>query len=241
MSRSGGLRTSWRRSSAGVSPVRMPTVGIRTGWPRRSPARRDALQRRPQVLLDVDGQRPQRGDVEDPRPRRLRRRRVHQPVDPPQEGGEGLARPGRGQDQRVVPGGDGRPPLLLGRRRGAEGRLEPRPDRLGEPLQHHDRTVPRRCDRDIRLASLRSASPAPPKLPDVVGCSAPTPQPHDRSDPDDRGPLGCGRGRVPDPRVPPGVRGVLRGHLRAAGGRRRRHPGPHRRAAGGLPARPCPR
>ena len=38
MSRSGGLRASLRRSSAGVSPVRMPTVGVWTGWPSRSAA-----------------------------------------------------------------------------------------------------------------------------------------------------------------------------------------------------------
>ena len=33
ISRSGGLRTSLRRASAGVSPVRMATVGRRTGSP----------------------------------------------------------------------------------------------------------------------------------------------------------------------------------------------------------------
>ena len=37
-------------------------------------------------------------------------------------------------------------------------------------------------------------------------------------------------------RTPSRVRGVLRVHLRAAGGRRRGHPGPHRRAAAGQPA-----
>ena len=42
-------------------------------------------------------------------------------------------------------------------------------------------------------------------------------------------------GRVPDPGVPPRVRGVLRGHLRAPRGRRRGHPGPHRRPADGVP------
>lgn len=39
MRRSGGLRTSLRRSSAGVSPVRMPTVGTCTVSPSRSAAR----------------------------------------------------------------------------------------------------------------------------------------------------------------------------------------------------------
>ena len=47
-------------------------------------------------------------------------------------------------------------------------------------------------------------------------------------------PYTCARGRVPNPRVPPRLRGVLRGGVRAAGGRRRRHPGPHRGTAAGL-------
>ena len=36
--RSGGFRTSWRRSFEGVSPVRIPTVGTCTVSPRRSAA-----------------------------------------------------------------------------------------------------------------------------------------------------------------------------------------------------------
>ena len=39
---------------------------VHRSTPRRSAARRDARQRRPQVLLDVDGQGPQRRDVEEP-------------------------------------------------------------------------------------------------------------------------------------------------------------------------------
>ena len=39
----------------------------------------------------------------------------HEPVDAPQEGGEGLARAGRREDQGVLAGGDGRPALGLGR------------------------------------------------------------------------------------------------------------------------------
>ena len=39
INRSGGLRTSLRRSSAGVSPVRMPTVGTCNSSPSRSAAR----------------------------------------------------------------------------------------------------------------------------------------------------------------------------------------------------------
>ncbi len=39
INKSGGLRTNLRRSSAGVSPVRIPTVGTCSGSPRRSAAR----------------------------------------------------------------------------------------------------------------------------------------------------------------------------------------------------------
>ncbi len=39
MRMSGGWRTSWRRSLAGVSPVRMPTVGVWTSVPDRSAAK----------------------------------------------------------------------------------------------------------------------------------------------------------------------------------------------------------
>ncbi len=48
-------------------------------------------------------------------------------------------------------------------------------------------------------------------------------------------------GRVQDAGVPPRLRGVLRGDLRAPRGRRRGHPGPHRRPSHGVAARPCPR
>ena len=37
-STSGGVRANWRRSSAGVSPVRMPTVTSGTGSPSRCAA-----------------------------------------------------------------------------------------------------------------------------------------------------------------------------------------------------------
>ena len=57
------------------------------------------------------------------------RRLGHQPVDAPQERGERLARAGRGEDQRVVARGDGRPPLRLrlGRARGTSSRTTPAP------------------------------------------------------------------------------------------------------------------
>ena len=71
----------------------------------------DAGQRCPQVALDVDGERLQRGDVEHPAATlRLGRRRLRgQPVERPEERGEGLAGAGRGDDQGVASGRDGRP------------------------------------------------------------------------------------------------------------------------------------
>ena len=103
----------------------------------------DADERRPQVLLDIDRQRPQRRDVDDGRapplaPAGAAGGRVgRQPVDAPQEGRQRLARAGGGQDERVVALGDGRPPLCLGRRGGAEAGLEPRPDGGREQVQRH--------------------------------------------------------------------------------------------------------
>src|SRR5262249_53158478 len=48
-----------------------------------------------------------------------------QAVQTGKEGGQGLAGAGRGQDERVLAGGDGRPTLALRRRRLAEGQTEP--------------------------------------------------------------------------------------------------------------------
>ena len=63
----------------------------------------DAGERRAEVLLDVDGERAERRDVEDARALlRGRRRLGRQPVDRPQERGERLARSGGREDQRVV-------------------------------------------------------------------------------------------------------------------------------------------
>ena len=97
--------------------------GSWTATPEPLGGQADAGERRPQVLLDVDGEGPQRRDVEDPGAGVAvgGRRLGHQAVDAPQEGGEGLARAGGGQDQRVAPAGDGRPALGLGRRGLAEG------------------------------------------------------------------------------------------------------------------------
>ena len=82
------------------------------------------VERRAQVAVHVDGERLERADVEDPAAlgRLGRPRRGHQPVDRVQERGEGLARAGRGDDQRVVPVGDRVPRAALGGGRRGEGR-----------------------------------------------------------------------------------------------------------------------
>ena len=102
---------------------------------RAEPLRRvsDAGQRRPQVALDVVGERLQRGDVQDADRTGLRtgpfgRRVGGEPVERPQERGEGLAGTGRGMDKRVATGGDGRPAAGLGVGRRLEARLEPLAD-----------------------------------------------------------------------------------------------------------------
>ena len=94
----------------------------------------DAGQRRPQVPLDVVGQRLERRDVEDAdgagrAALDARRRRMRgEPVQGPEERGERLAAPGRGVDQRVLAGGDRRPAAGLGVGRRLEARLEPLAD-----------------------------------------------------------------------------------------------------------------
>ncbi len=102
----------------------------------------DPLQRGPQVLLDVDGERPQRRDVDDTRAagrgvvRRGRNRYLLGPVggvDGDEEAGQGLARAGGGGDQDIFAGQDPgpRPTLGLGRpvreaaaEPGGDGRVE---------------------------------------------------------------------------------------------------------------------
>ena len=76
-----------------------------------------AGQRRAQVALDVDRQRLHRGDVEHPAPAlRLGRGGVRrQPVERPEEGGEGLAGAGRRHDQGVVAAADRLPRTRPGR------------------------------------------------------------------------------------------------------------------------------
>ena len=160
MRMSGGLVINSRRRLGGVSPDRTPTLMSGGGWLRRSGDPGDARQRCAQVPLDVDGQRLERGDVEHPGPRRGGFRGppggTGQPVHGPQKRGQCLARPGRGDDQRVVAVGDGRPGLCL---RGCglhEGAREPLPRQRAEAVQRirrgiggsgHPTMVPRPTDK----------------------------------------------------------------------------------------------
>ena len=100
----------------------------------------DAGQRRLEVGADVVRQRLQRRHVDDRglvRQAALLDAAAHQIVERGQEGGERLARTGRGGDQRVAPGADRWPrrDLRLGRR--GELALEPARDGGVEVLQGH--------------------------------------------------------------------------------------------------------
>ncbi len=94
----------------------------------------DPGERRAQVALDVDGQRLERRDVEDPAAQRavVRRRRRGQPVEGPQEGGQRLAGAGGRDDQHVPSGRDRVPGAGLGGCRTGEGAVEPGARRRGE-------------------------------------------------------------------------------------------------------------
>lgn len=67
-------------------------------------------------------------------------------VNAPEEGGQGLAGAGGGQDQGVLATLDGRPAFNLRRRRLAEGSAEPIADGWGEGLQHvvHAAIIPQK-------------------------------------------------------------------------------------------------
>ena len=103
MRMSGGWAGKRRRASAGVSPVRMPTVMSGQGRVQAGRGRPQAGQGRPEVALDVGGQGLERGDVQDPEALALGDRRGGgQAVDGRQERGQGLARPGGGDHQHVL-------------------------------------------------------------------------------------------------------------------------------------------
>ena len=118
-------------------PAHPAPLGLRrvAGAQRDRDRRPDPLQRRPQVALDVVGERLERRDVDDPHARAEPLGLASEAVDPPQERGEGLARAGRRADQGVRARGDRRPAGRLGGRGGLERGLEPPPNRLGEGLQ----------------------------------------------------------------------------------------------------------
>ncbi len=75
----------------------------------------DPGQRRPQVALDVVGERLQRRDVDDLHPGAELLGTARERVDSPEEGGERLAGAGRRADQRVGAGRDLRPAHCLSR------------------------------------------------------------------------------------------------------------------------------
>ncbi len=144
---SGGSRCSIRRSALVVSPERTPTEIGGTSWFSRRPRRRDADERCPQVALDVDAERLERGDVQHAGSvlRVVVLRRRGEPIERPEERGEGLARPGRRDDERVTPRRDRIPrPRLRGSRLGERAR-EPLPRGGGEALERgvHPAIFPR--------------------------------------------------------------------------------------------------
>ena len=167
MSTSGGVRESWRRSSAGVSPERTPTRDIGHGQAEPRRGLPDAGERGAQVALDVDRERLERGDVEDAAAARGARAGGGvggEPVERPQERGQRLARPGRRDDERVVAAADGVPRAGLGGGRTGERLREPRPGRRREALQHAPAASPEpgpAVDGGA-LEAMRRLSPRPP-------------------------------------------------------------------------------
>ena len=137
MSMSVGVRANARRSSAGVSPERTETVMSGSGSPSRVGGVPDADERAAQVALDVDGERLQGGDVQDPAAglRSSGRGCDGEPVEGPEEGGEGLARAGRGDHEGVVAAADRRPGAVLRGRGRAEAAPEPRGGGGGEAVE----------------------------------------------------------------------------------------------------------
>ena len=117
----------------------------------------DAGERRAQVLLDVDGERAQRRDVEHAATFGLGWfGSGREAVDRPQERGQRLPRAGGSEDQRVVSVGDRRPPGVLRRGGRGEARLEPRPYGFREALHRHGPTVPTSPDRECQVHLLQS-------------------------------------------------------------------------------------
>ena len=119
----------------------------------------DADQRGPQVALDVDGERLEGRDVEDPAPLLLLRHGLGgQPVDRPQERRQRLARPGRRHHQCVPSGRDGVPRADLRGRRLREGSREPLLRRAAELV--HPAILPDATDTPSRSICSRCQAAA---------------------------------------------------------------------------------
>ena len=109
----------------------------------------DAVERGPQVPLDVDAERLERRDVEHPHALFLGRRREHQPIDRDEERAQRLSGPGRREQQRRVALDDRGPALRLRQRRRLERGLEPPPGaamRERERIRHGARRMARPPD-----------------------------------------------------------------------------------------------
>ena len=124
----GGVRTIAARSRCGRVARPHRRGDPRGGQTRHLRQLADPASRLRKVLVDVGAERFERRDVDDPY---FVRERTVQPLDEQivrrdQERGEGLARTGRGGDERVAVSTDRLPPTPLGR-----GRVT---DLLGKPL-----------------------------------------------------------------------------------------------------------
>ena len=106
------------------------------GADRHAEVEAEPAQRRPQVALDVIGERLQRGDVDEPGAL-LASGLGGEAVKAPEERGERLAGSGGGADQDVRAGRDRRPRALLGGGRRLERVREPVANERGEGGQRH--------------------------------------------------------------------------------------------------------
>ena len=120
--------------------------------------RAQARERPTEVPLDVVVQGLQRGDVEEPQPLA---RPVVQPVDPMEERGERLARPGRRLHEHVHAGCDRGPGELLRGRRAAERPLEPGPRCRGERRERIHAATVATGSRPGRTDDRTALSPTP--------------------------------------------------------------------------------
>jgi len=129
------------KAVATVSAVNMGD-STRNGWrntetvEKQVAALQNAGERRTQIALDVDGQRLQRRYIKDATALGLDGRRLGSDlVEAPEEGGQGLAAPGRRGHEHVAARGHLPPAALLDRRRLGEGRLEPVTGRRREEIE----------------------------------------------------------------------------------------------------------